>query len=102
MSIYLVQKAQIALLLAKKVIILAKYSNFVNVFLEKLTAKLLNCFNINKYLTNQELGKLPFYRLIYSLKPVELKTLKIYLKINLTSDFIYLFKLPTKTFIFFV
>ena len=35
MLIYLIQEAQIALLVIKKVKILSKYSDFLNVFLEK-------------------------------------------------------------------
>lgn len=42
-------EAQIALLLAKKVIILDKYWDFANIFLKKLAAKLLERFGINKY-----------------------------------------------------
>lgn len=39
-TIYLAQKAQIALLIAKKVIIPVQYSDFTNVFLKKLAIKL--------------------------------------------------------------
>lgn len=40
MLTYLAQKIQITLLLAKKIIILKKYSDFTNIFLNKLIVKL--------------------------------------------------------------
>ena len=39
-----------------------------------------------------EKDKQPFYRPIYSLGPIELKTLKIYIKIYLKTGFIWLSK----------
>ena len=44
---YLAQKTQIVLLIAKNVTVLAKYINFVNVFLKKSAIKLVKHFNIN-------------------------------------------------------
>ena len=48
-TIYLAQKTQIALLLAKKVIILAKHTDFANVFLKKLAKVLPERTGINKH-----------------------------------------------------
>lgn len=53
-SIYLACKAQIVLLMAKKVIIPIKYLNFADVFLKKSVIKLFKRFDINKHLTNLE------------------------------------------------
>ena len=49
MIIYLAQESQIALLLAKKVNVLAKYANFANVFLKKLGKVLLKQIGINEH-----------------------------------------------------
>ena len=49
MPIHLAQKTQIALLVAKKVKILIKYSNFLNVFLEEKTLILPKTTKINQY-----------------------------------------------------
>ena len=49
MLIYFAQKAQIALLITKKVKILIKYWNFLDVFLEKKALILLEIINLNKY-----------------------------------------------------
>lgn len=56
-SIHLVQEAQKALLMAKKVIVSTAYSNYTNVFLEKSDVELLKQSNINKHATNLQLGK---------------------------------------------
>lgn len=57
MSIYLTWKAQIALLGAEKVTILAKYLNFIDIFSKKSATKLSKRFIINKYLINLEPDK---------------------------------------------
>lgn len=89
-TILLVQKAQIALLIIKKVSILAKYIDYIDVFSKKLAMKLFKCLNISKYTINLEFDKQLLYRLIYSLKLVEFKNFKIYIKINLANNFIQL------------
>ena len=50
MTIHSRQKPQIAFLLMKKVIILEKYFNFADVFLEKLVEVLLKRMEINKHI----------------------------------------------------
>lgn len=57
MLIHLTQKAQIILLLVKKVIILTKYSDFINVFSKKSPVKFPKHIVINKHLINLELSK---------------------------------------------
>ena len=56
---------------------------------------------MNDYIIKLEEGKQPLFSLIYSLGLVELETLKTYIKINLTNDFIWPFKSPTQAPILF-
>ena len=68
--------------------IVTKYSNFVDVFSPKLASELPEHTGINDHaikLVNNE--KSP-YGPIYSLGPVEFKTLKTYIKTNLANGFI--------------
>lgn len=55
--IYMAQKAQIVFLLAKKVIVLAEYLNFIDVFSKKVAVELFESFVINKHLINLKLDK---------------------------------------------
>lgn len=55
--IYPACKAQIALLMVKKVIVLNKYLDFADFFSKNSAAKLIKRFDINKYLINLEPGK---------------------------------------------
>ena len=66
--------------------ILAKYSNYKNVFSVKNIAKLLKYNKINNYAINLKKGKQLFFGPIYSLELVKLETLKTYIKINLICD----------------
>ena len=59
MSIYPARKAQIALLIAKKVIILAGYSNFTDVFLKKSAEILPERTGINKHVIELKDSKQP-------------------------------------------
>lgn len=88
MLIYLARKAQVALLLAKKVSVFTKYADFLNVVFKKSTAVFSNCLNINKYVINLEPNKQPTYKSIYSLGLIKLETLKTSIKINLANKFI--------------
>lgn len=89
--IQLAQKAQIVLLMAKKVTVLYEYLKFTDIFSKESAAKLPKYFNINQYLINPELDKYPSYRLIYSLELVELKTIKTYIETNMPNGVIWLF-----------
>ena len=51
---------------------------------------LLECIELNKYAINLEDGKQLPYRPIYSLGPVELETLKTYIKTHMKIEFIRL------------
>ena len=93
-TIYLAREAQIALLLVQKVTVLAKYSDFANVFSEESANILPEQTRVNKHNIKLEKAKQPSYGLIYSLKPIELQTLKTYIKTNLANSFIQASKLP--------
>lgn len=56
-SVYLAQKSQIALLIAKKIAILTKYSDYTNIFFKNLVKELCKYFTINKHSIDLELGK---------------------------------------------
>lgn len=77
--IYLTRKAQIALMLIEKVMILTKNSDFVNIFSKKLAIKGSKHFVINNLLIYPDQIKQPLYCLIYSLRLLELEILKTYI-----------------------
>ena len=74
--------------------VLAEYSDYSNVFLAENIAELPENTRINEYAIELEEGKQPLFGLIYSLGPVELETLKTYIKINLANGFIRPSKSP--------
>ena len=71
-----------------------KYAGYADVFLFDLAMELPKNTGINKYAIKLQNSKQPFYRLIYSLGPVELETLKTYIKIHVKTGFIRPFKSP--------
>ena len=79
----------------------SKYADFVDVFLSKLAAKLLEYIKINNYAIKLVDDWQSPYGFIYILELVELETLKIYIKNNLANSFIKLFKSYAKALIFF-
>lgn len=56
---------------------------------------------LNKHAIELEDGKKLSYRPIYNLGPIELETLKIYIKMHLKTGFILPCKSPVNTFILF-
>ena len=90
-----------ALLLAKKVIVPAKYSDFADVFLKESANILPEQTKINAYTIDFIEIEQPFYGLIYRLSPVELKIFKTYIKTNLANSFILALKLLTDALILF-
>ena len=56
---------------------------------------------ISEYVIELEEDKQPAYKPIYSLRPVEFKTLKTYIKINLANGFIHLLNSLTSVSILF-
>ena len=80
--------AQIASLLAEEVRIPDKYSDFANVFSEEKALVLPEHTELNEHAIDLEDGKQPPYGPIYSLGPMELETLKTYIKTHLKTGFI--------------
>ena len=90
MSVYFKRQAQVGALLFNKALtkVLAEYSDYSNVFLAEYAAELPKNTGMNKHAIELEEGKQPLLGLIYSLGPIELETLKTYIKINLANGFI--------------
>ncbi len=97
------RKAQIAHLKADEALseVFDEYANFADVFSPKLTIKLPKHTEINDYAIELVDDWQPSYGPIYSLKPVELETLKAYIKNNLASGFIRPSKSPIGALILF-
>ena len=102
MSIHPAWDAQIALFIAKKVTVPAKYSDFTDIFSRESAEVLPKRIGMNKHAIELEDAKQSPYRPIYSLGPVELEILKIYIKTNLANNFIQPLKSPAGAPILFV
>lgn len=87
-SINLVYKAQIILLLAKKISVPKNYTLFLDNVFKKFVAVFLNHLNINKYIIDLEPDKQLPYKPVHNLSPVMLENSKIYITTNLTNRFI--------------
>ena len=79
----------------------SKYADFTNVFSLKLAIKLSKHTKINNHTIELVDNWQPLYGSIYRLGPVELETLKAYIKNNLANGFIMPFKSPAEAPIFF-
>ena len=97
------QRPQISSLIAEKALtkVPDEYANFADVFSLDLAAKLLKYTGINDYAIKLVDGQQLLYRPIYSLGPVELKTLKAYIETNLANGFIRPSMSPADTPILF-
>ena len=84
------KQAQIRALLFNKALneVPVEYSNYNNIFLAENVAELLKNSRINKNIIKLEESKQLLFRLIYSLKLIELEILKTYIKTNLANCFI--------------
>lgn len=100
--VYSSWKTLIADLKIEKVIVSIEYLNFAKLFFSNFVAKLLEQFETNNHFINLENDKQLFYKPIYSLRLIEIEILKIYIKINLASNFIKLLKLSISLPILFV
>lgn len=100
--IYPAKKAQTTYLITEKIKISTKYSDFLDVFLEKKTLMLLKLIKLNQHAIKLRDNKKLLYRTIYSLRPIKFKILKIYIKTNLVNSFIQTSKSLANAFIFFV
>ena len=94
MLVYSKKQAQIKTLIFDKAFtkVLMEYSNYSNVFLIEYVAKLSENTRMNKHAIKLEKNKQSPFGPIYSLEPIELETLKTYIKINLANGFIWPFK----------
>ena len=102
MSIHPAKKAQLALLLTKKVTVPTEYSDFADVFLEKSANILLAQTGANEHAIKPEEDKQPPYGPIYILGPVELEIPKTYIETNLANGFIWASKALVAALILFV
>ena len=97
-------RPQISGLIAKEgpTKISAMYLDFADVVFPDLTSELSEHTRINNHTIKLVDGcQQPSYGPLYSLKPVELETLKAYIETNLANGFIRLSKLPASTLIVF-
>lgn len=101
---YLSYQTQIALLKIYKALtaILLEYADFAHVFSVNLAVKFSEYAKINDQIIELIDSKQSLYKPIYSLEPVELKALKIYIKINLANGFIRSSKSLISTSIFVI
>lgn len=83
-------------------VVLLKYLNYANIFSEASNAELSKHIGINNYPINLIDDKEPPYNPIFSLRLVELKTLKTYIETNLANGFIQPLQLPANTLILFI
>lgn len=88
-------------MLAEKVKILTKYSDFSNVFLEKKALVLLEITELNQYVIKLQEGQELFYRPIYSLNLIKLKKKKFTLK-SILSTILFGFLNPLLVHLFFL
>ena len=79
----------------------SKYADFTDVFSPKLAAKLSEHTRINDHAIELVDNWQPPYGLIYSLEPVKLEILKVYIKNNLANGFIRPSKSPAGALILF-
>lgn len=100
---HFLRKTQIAHLKADEasVEVSNKYVDFANVLLPKLAVELYKHMAINDHEIELIYNWQSFYSAIYNLGPVELATLKTYIKINLASNFIRSSKSLARAPIFF-
>ena len=103
MPVHSKKQAQVRALLFNKasIEVPAEYSDYSDVFSVENVAKLLENTRMNEHVIKLEEDKQPLFGPIYSLRPVELETLKIYIKTNLANGFIRLSKSPAGAPIFF-
>ena len=101
--VYSKKQAQVGALLFDKAPteVPAEYSNYSNIFSAKNAVELQENTGMNEHAIKLKEGKQPSFEPIYSLGPVELETLKTYIKTNLANGFIRSFKSPAGIFILF-
>ena len=97
------KQAEIRALLFDKALteIPAEYSDYSNIFSAENAVKILKNTGINEHAIKLGKDKQPHFNRIYSLEPIELETLKTYIKTNLANDFIWPSKSPIEAPIFY-
>ena len=90
MAIHPLREAQILALIQDEAPtkVLSKYADYADVFSFDLAMELPENTSINEHAIKLQNGKQPPYGPIYSLGPVELETLKTYIKTHLKTGFI--------------
>ena len=78
-----------------------EYSDYSNIFLVENVVELPENIGINEHAIKQKKDKQPLFWPIFSLGPVELETLKTYIKTNLANGFIRPSKSPAGAAILF-
>ena len=108
LNVHLSHRPQITGLIAKETLtkvtlttVFTKYLDFADVSSLDLASKLSKHTKINNHAIKLVNGQQPPYKPIYSLGPVELRTLKAYIRTNLANEFIKLTKSTTGIPIFF-
>ena len=96
LDVYPSRRPQVSGLIAEEALtkVLAEYLDFADVFFPDLASELLEHNGINIHIIKLVDGQQPPYSPIYSLEPVELETLKAYIKTNLANEFIKPSKSP--------
>ena len=102
MLIHFSYHAQVVMLTSEETGIPVEYSDFFDVFSSDSAVELSKHTGINNHPINLLDNKQLPYSLIYSLGPVELETLKTYIKANLASGFIRSSISPASALILFV
>ena len=102
MTTHLIKKAQMPLLISKKVIILAKYLNYANTFSKKSAKILPKQRSINKYIIKLKNSMRLLYLQIYILRLIKLEKLKTYIRIEKINNIITSLKSFFNIFIRFV
>lgn len=102
-KVHLSKKALIAYLKVDEVStkVPSEYGNFADIFSPKLALELYKYMGINNYAIKLVDDWQSSYDPIYSLGPVELKTLEIYIENNLANSVIKSFKSSVEALIFF-
>ena len=103
MPVHSKKQAQVGVLLFNKAPtkVLAEYSDYNDVFSAEYAAELLENTGINEHAIKLKKDKQPPFGPIYSLRLINLETLKTYIKTNLANGFIRPSKSPTGALILF-
>lgn len=90
------------LLLSKQIGVWTKYADFADLFSKLSEVIVLEKIGINEHIINVIDRKQPPFGSINSLTPIELETLKSYIKTDFANSFIQTSKPLVKTLIFIV